>query len=644
MVKLNWKMPLITLCLLFSAVIAQFFRLQILQGKHWQEIAQRQHEVFVRDIARRGRFFSNTSLQRGHPPSDVAFVIDVPSFHLYIDPSQLPLRVHDQMSVALSELLHASGECVRAACEKKSRARKLADDVAPERKEAVEKWWSAFSQAHGLAKNALYFVQEEQRVYPFGKLLGQVLHALRKDKNPKTGKPIPTGGLELAFDSVLQGRDGKRLVKRSPRNPLEMGKVVLPVEHGADIYLTINHYLQAIVEDEIAKAVDAAHARGGWAILMDPHTGEIWALAQYPWFDPSHYASYFNDREHLEQTKVKAITDAYEPGSTMKPLTMAIALKANAERKREGKSLLFRLEEKMATKTAHFPGRSKPISDPRLHYWLNFYMAIQKSSNVYVAKIVQRIVDAMGATWYRNALESTFGFGQKTGIELPSESPGLLPRLGKVHPNGKMEWSAATPYSLAFGHNLLVNSMQMVRAYAIIANGGFDVRPKLVRTIRKEGAAEPLLDNRVTRERVRLLEPEIASAVARTMKYVTKPGGSGWRADIPGFSEAGKTGTSEKIVQGSYSRKHHFSTFIGFAPAKDPRFVLFIGIDEPEVKWTPGVGKNHMGGSCAAPAFREIGAKVLEYLGVEPDDADNRDWKTEARALKELYEAWNASY
>src|SRR5262249_26279524 len=160
---------------------------------------------------------------------------------------------------------------------------------------------------------------------------------------------------------------------------------------------------------------------------------------------------------------------------------------------------------------------------------------------------------------------------------LPSESPGMLPTPGKLHQSGKLEWSTPTPFSIAFGHNILATSVQMLRNYAVIANGGYDVRPTLVRRVvrkKREGTEEVLLDN-TREERVqsfrRLLDPDIVEQVVKAMKYATKTGGSSSKADIFGYTEAGKTATSEKIVGGAYSKKDHISTFIGFAPAKNPR-------------------------------------------------------------------------
>lgn len=636
---------------LFSLLIVQFFRIQILEGEKWAKAARAQHQLVVIEPFKRGLFYSNVSIKQGHPEMPHPFVIDIPKFHLYADPTQIPESCRAHIAKELGMLLKSDPEeCakIRVQFEKKSRSRKLKQWLDRDKVDAIEEWWFHYARSKKIARNALFFIKDYQRSYPFGKLLGSVLHTVREDKDPKTRQPIPTGGLELIFDRFLQGKEGKKLILRSPKHPLETGKILAEPEDGADVYLTINHYLQAIAEEEICKAVKNANAKSGWAVLMEPVTGEIWALAQYPAFEPAEYKKYFNDPVLSEHTKVKAVTDPYEPGSTMKPLTMAIALKANCELQKMGKPPLFSPHEKVATQSGSFPGRRKPIHDVRSHRYLNMEMAIQKSSNIYVARIVQRIIDTMGEKWYRDALHDIFGFGIKSGVEIPSESPGLLPTPGKLHPNGKKEWSTPTPFSIAFGHNILANSMQILRCYGILANGGFDVHPTLVRKIvrtARSGDKEILLDKGAAEKdkmRRQLLEPEIVKQVVRAIKYITKPGGTSNKADIIGYTECGKSGTSEKILNGAYSKKNHISTFVGFAPAEKPRFVLLIAIDEPEFKFLPGVGRNQHGGSCAAPAFREIGLRTLQYLGVEPDDPEKTDWTNEIKALKELYTQWNS--
>lgn len=633
---------------LFSLLIVQFFKVQILENEKWTREANKQHQVIVTEAGSRGLFYSNTALKRGHPEGLQPFVVDVAKFHLFIDPSCFPQRVREEFVSQLGQLMHLSAEekeKVAEQLEKKSRSRKLKMWLSQEERNRIQHFWDLFAKKHKLARNAIYFVQDFKRSYPFGGLLGQVLHTVREEGDAKVKQTVPTGGLELLFNEYLKGKEGKRLLLRSPRHPLDAGQVLSTPEKGADIHLTINHYVQAIAEEEIAKAVQKAGAKRGWAVMMHPRTGEIYALAQYPSFEPSEYARYFEKQP--DDMQVKAITDPYEPGSTMKPITLAICLKANAELKKQGKAPLFSPDEKVSTASGKFPGRSKPISDLHPYQFLNMDLALQKSSNVYMARMIQRVIETMGEKWYRSCLHDLFGFGKKTGIELPGESIGLLPTPGKKHPSGALEWSTPTPFSLAFGHNILVSSLQMLKSYAIIANGGFDVNPTLIRKIVKthpDGREEILLDHTYLEnheEAPRLLEPEIAGRVIRAMKFVTKPGGTAMKGDVPGYTEAGKTATTEKIVGGVYSKRDHIATFLGFAPALGAQFVLLIAIDDPEFKYIPGVGKNQHGGNCAAPAFREIAARTLQYLGAEPDDPQNRDWIQETRELKELYLQWN---
>jgi cell division protein FtsI (penicillin-binding protein 3) len=386
--------------------------------------------------------------------------------------------------------------------------------------------------------------------------------------------------------------------------------------------------------------------------MMEPYTGEILALAQVPTFDPTHYSDYFNDPNLIERTKVKAVTDCFEPGSIFKAITVAVCLKANEELAKKGRKPIFTPDEKIPCSNGWFPGRSSPLKDgARVHAFLNMDLAIQKSSNIYMARLAQRLVEAMGDEWYRNALYEIFGFGQKTGIDLPAESTGLLPTPGKLHPNGKLEWSLPTPYSLAIGHNILCNSLQLARAYAILGNGGLAVQPHLIRKVVKNN--QTIIDNTHYRASKQVLSPAITRQIVRSMKFVTKEGGTSKRADILGYTEAGKSGTAEKIVDGLYVKDHNISSFVGFAPAHHPRFVLIVSLDDPERKIIPGYGKHQLGGVCAGPIFREIATKALQYLGETPDDpyglapgdprrdSKKADWVAEVEGLKQLYDKWN---
>lgn len=647
---------------LFSLLIFQFYKIQIIDGERWSQAAKRQHFFSVKEPFVRGNLWSNTSIKRGHPEKPQKFVLDIQKFHLYIDPLSIPESYRDPIAGYLQDMLNLSATerlRIREQFDKKSRSRKLMMWLDRDARDRVISWWRPYARRNKIARNGLYFVSDYRRSYPLGKLLGQVLHTVQSRRDELTKQAYPTGGLELQFDSYLRGEQGIRLLKRSPRHSFETGTVISPPEDGADIYLTVNHYLQAIAEEELEKGVRRCHAKGGWAVMMEPRTGEILALAQYPFFYPMRYQDYFNDSSLIEHTRVKAITDANEPGSVVKPLTVATALLANKVLQVRGERPLFDPEEKIACSDGRFPGRRKEIHDVRRHNYLNMNMALQKSSNIYFARIAERIIDRLGNAWYRQVLEQTFGFGVKTDIELPSESSGVLPTPGKLHPNGALEWSKPTPFSLAMGHNVQANSIQLVRAYAVLANGGYFVKPTLIRKMAKsksDGSTEVLWDHTHpdrAKQFSRVLDPDTVAEVVKAMKFVTKPGGSGRRADIWGYTEVGKTGTANKIVNGSYSDSQYVSSFIGFTPVEDPAFVLLVVMDEPEYRYIPGVGNNHHGSVSAAPVFKEIAKRSLQYLGIAPDDShgypygdprydrDLADWLPETRELQDKYEKWN---
>lgn len=645
------------LIILFCTLIYRYYQIQILEGDKWSKAASRQHYFVVNEPFTRGSFYSTSSLKQGHPEKAQKLVADIEKFHLSIDPGSIPDKLKKEMSTVLIQLLDVPQEEAQNFIQQfylKSRSRKLKTWLDPEHKAIILDWWNPFAKKHKIPRNALFFASDHKRSYPFGHMLGQVLHTIQDIKDEKTCQACPTGGLELYFNSYLKGKLGKQRFMRSPRNAIETGDIISLPENGADVYLTIDHMLQTIVEEELVKGVKKCKAKNGWAIMMDPKTGEILALAQYPFFYPEAYQKYFNDPLLIEHTKVKAITDANEVGSCMKPMTMAAALLANEELKKRGEKPLFSIDEKIACANGKFPGRSKHITDTHLHPYLNMEMALQRSSNIYVARLVERIIERLGKDWYRSVLKDTFGFSLKTGVELPGESGGVLPTPGKLNPNGTLEWSTSTPFSMAFGHNLQSTSLQLLRASCIFANGGYLVDPTLLRKIvrkDKEGNEEVIFEKKLTKKQV--LDEGIVSAVVKGMKYATKLGGTCRKGDVLGYTEAGKTSTAKKIVNGAYSETLYIGTFVGFTPVKDPAFILLVAMNEPEYAYIPGIGKNHNGGTSSAPVFREIARRSLEYLGIPPDDPygypsqdprydeNKADWVLETKKLNELYQKWN---
>lgn len=544
---------------LFALLIAQFYRIQIVEGEKWTTQAQRQHYFYVKEPFLRGLFYSNTAIKRFNSETPQKLVVDIQKFHLYADPESIPARFRNTVAknlIGMLDIPKTEEKAFRSNFYRKSRSRKLAMWLDKEQRDQLLLWWQPFAKKYRIPRNSLYFVTDYQRSYPFGKLLGQALHTVQNIKDEKTQQAVPTGGLELYFNKYLKGRQGKRRLMRSPRNALETGDVIYKPQNGADIHLTINHCLQAIAEEEIAKGVKNCKAKSGWAIMMDPATGHILALAQYPFFYPPDYQNYFNDPLLIEQTRVKAIMDANEPGSVMKPLTIALTLKANKVLKARGEKEIFSPQDKIATSNCHFAGR-KNLKDTHLHYYLNMEMAIQKSSNIYCARLIEKVIEKLGNNWYKQQLHETFGFGEKTLVELPGESKGMVPTPGKKHPNGALEWSVPTPFSLAMGHNIQITTLQLARSYAIFANGGFLVQPTLVRKIVKtneDGTQEVLLDNTLEERKQKfpkVMDEDILQQVLLAMKYTTKPGGTARRAEICGYTEAGKSGPPKKSLMDS---------------------------------------------------------------------------------------------
>jgi cell division protein FtsI (penicillin-binding protein 3) len=623
----------LSLFFIFSLLIAKFYYIQISEGKKWEEVAKRQHFFVIQEPFQRGLFWSNTEIAKHHAHKPVPFVIDLQKYHLFLDPVSIPGPLKQELAQKLGKFVTTPSAILKE-LSRRSRARRLAMWLDREKRDEINAFWLPFAKKHKIARNALYFVKDYKRSYPFGSMLGQVLHTIQSQKEEKTLQAFPTGGLELSLNQYLKGKLGKKLLKRSPRHSFETGELKEEPIHGSDVYLTINHILQAICEEEIAKGVENVGAKSGWAVMMEPRTGEILALAQYPFFDPENYPKYFNDPNLLEHTRIKAITDANEPGSCMKPFTLAVALKGNQITATKGMAPIFDPEQMFPTSNGKFPGRSKEIKDVRLHNFLNMNMALQKSSNVYMAKLIQQTCECLGISYYRSFLHDTFGFGKKTGIELHGESSGILPTPGKIHPNGSLEWSLATPYSLAMGYNLQANSLQMIRAFSVIANGGYQVRPTLIKKIvNREGN---VIVDHTNFEKQRVLDKAVVKKVIEAMRYVMKAGGSGARADVVGFSSAGKTSTVNKLINGVYSQKHHVASFIGFLPAEDPAFVLMVVLDEPDIS-----NRGYFGGVAAAPVFQKIASRSVEYLGVSPDDPEKDGWKKEVKSLQEKYEKWN---
>jgi cell division protein FtsI (penicillin-binding protein 3) len=632
------------LILAFSVVLAQFYKLQILQHEYWLKKAAAQQQMRIDLGAKRGAIYG--SIASADQNNDVCLAQDVPTFHLYVDASSIPLVFKRPLAQLLAPLVDLPLDDILTELNKVSRFRKIKWYVDLEQKLAIDKAFKKFIKKKPIAKNALFFLAGYKRVYPLGSLAGSLLHTLGTQEGQRGPERIPTGGLEKRFEDFLKGVSGQLTSYRTPKGRLDATHMVVKPQNGYDLYLTLNPLIQTVVEKELEQAVIRAKAKGGWALIMDPFCGHILACAQVPSLNLLSPESFLSDPLKTPYLNLKALTDPFEPGSIMKPLTMLVALKANHVL---GKPV-FNPQEKVASLDGKFPGRKSPIKDVKAVSYLNMDMAIQKSSNIYMGRVIQKVIGALGDPFYEQELKNTFGFGSKTGLKIGVESSGFVPSLHKKMKGGGPQWSQATPFSLAMGYNLLATTLQMTKAYAMIANGGYEVEPCLIKKIVKNHEHRPqeiLYELPATPLSKQKIPYEDVLRIKQSMQFSVNKGGTAFRAKVPGFTACGKTATTEKLVAGTYSHDQHISTFAGFAPSDHPRFVCLIVIDEPKKMFLEGIGKNQFGGVCAAPSFATIAAKSLEILGLSPDDPGSlnkpQDSKfyPEIKKLEDLYLQWN---
>jgi cell division protein FtsI (penicillin-binding protein 3) len=430
-----------------------------------------------------------------------------------------------------------------------------------------------------LSKEGIGVVMEGRRFYPKGPLLSHVLGFAGMD-----GEGLE--GIERRYESYLRGEKRVTVLQRDA-----LGRTVFPkgltAEQGPapghQLVLTIDEVIQYIVEKELEAAVARTRAKSGMAIVLEPYSGALLALAVNPRFDPNSLTALGPDR-----WRNRVLTDAYEPGSTMKAILAAAALE---ERVMKPNTLVYGEQGRMAV-------ANTVIHDHEKLGWISFAQVIQKSSNVGAAKVGMEL----GEQRLHRYLQA-FGFGQRTEIDLPGEAGGLL--------KSPREWSRRTLASISIGQEIGVTPIQMVAAVSAIANGGVLMKPYIVSEIRD--AQGNVKKQNLPQVKRRVISPETAHAVTRILEGVVTDG-TGEKAAIDGFRVAGKTGTAQKIDSrtGRYSASQFVSSFVGYAPADNPKLAMIVIIDEPQGEaW---------GGAVAAPVFSRIGEQVLNYLGVSSNE------------------------
>ena len=418
------------------------------------------------------------------------------------------------------------------------------------------------------------FLESTRRVYPAGSLASQVLGFVGVDG-------VGLSGLEVQYQKELAGKPGERTQETGLTGQPIVGGVdveLAPVP-GVDLVTTIDRDFQYQVQEALEEAVKQNAAKGGTVIVMDAHTGDVYAMASYPWFDPNDFSS-----TEPARWRNTAVTDAFEPGSVCKVITAAAAVEEHAVSLDEGFAVPDQMQ--VGTFTIH-DSHSHPVQE------MTIGDIVAQSSNMGAVLVAEELGEALLATYL-----SKFGLGQATGVGFPGESSGVLLPL--------YQWSDTSLATMAYGQGISATALQMASVYATIANGGEWVRPRLVRgTVDSDGtfhSAPHSPTRRVVSERT-------AKIVTRMLAYAVQSG-TGTTAQVPGYQVAGKTGTA-RIPKpgGGYYTDRDIASFIGFLPASDPEIVILATLDQPVTIY---------GSVAAAPLFQAVARYAIERLGIVP--------------------------
>ncbi len=552
------RIRLVGLCFLvaFGFIATRAFHLQVLCRDDWQKRAERQHQKVIPLIPQRGTIFDRNG-------EALALSLEVDSIYLE------PQKVTDSAKAGrlLADALSLKAPAVRSKLQSGKSFLWLKRQVSPREADLVR----------AMNLEGVGFIKEHRRFYPNSEIGAQVIGFTGLD-------PEGLEGLELKYDSVILGQGGYLVMERDAlgRGIGAGDQVIEGAERGSDLYLTLDKNLQYLAEKELAEGVKSSRARAGTAIVVDPQSGEILAMASQPDYNPNAFS-----RHRPAQWRNRALTDTYEPGSTIKMFLLAAALN-------EG---VVKPSDTIDCGNGSWRVGGKVIHDHHPYGRLKLHEVLKVSSNIGSAKIGK----ALERERYYNYLRG-FGFGETSGVELPGEQPGLLRKPS--------QWFEIDLAAISFGQGLTVTPLQVAMATAAVANNGYLMAPYVVeRVVNTYGEVVETHQPRVKKQ---VVSPAVARQIKEMLVKVTEEGGTGTLATVPGYRVAGKTGTAQKVdpVTGTYSMDKSVASFVGFVPADDPRLVILVVLDEPE-------GKT-FGGLVAAPIFSRIAAQALRYLKVAP--------------------------
>ena len=539
--------------LAFAAILGRAMWLQVVRAPGFEAMAARQQRETIEIPAGRGTIYDRTGA---------------------------PLAIGEQATTVFADP-RAVTDAQRVAVESARVLGVSADDLYPQLRDRTSRFVYVQRKADPLRAATLAGLQlpgvgsypEELRTYPQGNVAAQVLGFAGVDNKGLEG-------LEGSLDKTLAGTPGSEVVIKDPYGRAIEVVEARPERPGRNVTLTIDHQLQASAEEVLARTVRSWNARGATAIVLEPRTGAVLAMANYPSFDVNRFGT-----APAEARRNRAVTDLYEPGSTFKIVTVAAALEDRIVK--PSTSFWLPPTIQVADRVIH-EAHDRPAQR------MSVRQILSESSNVGTITIAQELGAGELAAWIER-----FGFGTRTGIDFPGESPGMVLPLER--------WSGSTIGTVPIGQGIAVTPLQMVSAYAAIGNGGVRMRPHLVQSIggkKVDRGSGKRIVSRATAHRMMAMFRDVVVE------------GTGGEAAIPGYTVAGKTGTASKPENGRYVAKY-VASFVGLVPAEKPRLAILVAVDEPKGQiW---------GGVVAAPAFRDISRFALQYLEIPPDAPETKD-------------------
>jgi len=544
---------LVFFLVLFIALISRAFQLQILSGKELKSIAQRQHMKTLQMLPERGIIFDRNG-------EKLAASVQMDS--ICADPSKI--KKPQIFAAQMAELLDVDKALILKRLSGKKNFCWIARRVGPEQAKAIE----------SLNNDAIFIVKEPQRLYPNGELAGQILGFVGTESNGLEG-------LETRYDRFLKGTPQKLVWARDAKGKWlypRVETVAMTKDTAHNIVLTIDSRIQYLMETQLKAAVQEKGAKGGYAIAMNPRTGEILALANQPTFDPNFFI-----KAAPGHAKNKAIGDVFDPGSTFKPFLIAAALEEKVIRQND-RVFCENGNYRVADRVFHEAQRKR-------HGSLTIREVVKYSSNIGCVKVSEKL----GKEKYYRYIRD-FGFGAKTGIDLTGEAVGLLRPVS--------DWTRVDTSTIAFGQGISVTAIQLLTALSAIANNGVLMKPYIVRAlVDKKGRVVEQFSPTIVRN---VVSPATAKTMTSILTGVVQDeDGTGKNARIKHLMVAGKTGTSQKFdfSRGVYSSDRVRTSFMGFFPAENPQIAILVTLDEPQ--------RDKWGGVAAAPVFKNIGEQML---------------------------------